>query len=56
MKRWRLNFENPSITSQVMIKKPFPGKTGSRFSAMKFLIITTIKPEHMPFEFRKSVH
>ena len=31
-----LNFENPSIRSQDMIKKPFPVQTGSWFSATTF--------------------
>ena len=34
---YRLNFENPSISSQDMSKKSFPVQTGSRFSAIFFL-------------------
>ena len=39
-----------------MSKKLFPVKPEVDFQRQHFSVITSIKPEHMPFEFRKSVH
>jgi len=44
------------LVLRILAKNLFPVETGSRFSATTFSIFTSIKPEHMPFEFRKSVY
>ena len=40
----------------IWAKSLFPSKPEVDFQRQHFPIITSIKPEHMPFEFRKSVY
>ena len=56
-----MNFKNPSISSHVISKRSSqPGTSLSQpevdFQRQHFSVITSIEPEHMPFEFQKSVH
>ena len=44
------------LVLRILAKSLFPSKPEVDFQRQHFSIITSIKPEHMPFEFRKSVY
>ena len=44
------------LVLRIWAKSLFPSKPEVDFLWQHFSIITSIKPEHMPFEFRKSVY
>ena len=44
------------LVLRILAKSLFPSKPEVDFQRQHFSIITSIKPEHMPFKFRKSVY
>ena len=52
----RLNLKIPLLVPKIWAISLFPSEPEVDFQWQQFSFITTIKPENIPFRFRKSVH